>query len=350
MMRDLPLCLTLEALGTYTIVPAPRTPIASRTAFRAPLRPVPALATVTLNPAVDKNTSIDRVIADDKLRCAPPSREPGGGGINVSRAVQRLGGAAQALYTSGGPTGAILEKLLSQESLSHRPVSIRDWTRENLIVSETSTGRQFRFGMPGPTLAAADVDAVLDALRAVEPTPAYVVASGSLPNGVPSDAYTAVAETAHALGARSVLDTSGAALREARAAGWYLLKPNLRELQQLAGRTLETEPKRVEAARGFIDQGWCDGIVLSMGAAGALLVTAEKALRVRSPTVPIESRVGAGDSMVGGLALALSRGQPLPDAVRFGVAAGAAAVMTPGTELCRRADTERLYKQLQADA
>lgn len=311
---------------------------------------MPALTTVTLNPAVDKNTSIDRVLADDKLRCAPPSREPGGGGINVSRAVQRLGGAAQALYPSGGPTGTILEDLLSQESLSHRPVPIDDWTRENLIVSEASTGRQFRFGMPGPTLAAADIDAVLDALRAVAPTPAYVVASGSLPNGVPPDTYAAVAETARALGARPILDTSGAALREARAAGWYLLKPNLRELQQLAGRALETDPERIKAARGFIDQGWCTSVVLSMGAAGALLVTAEETLRVRSPTVPIESRVGAGDSMVAGLVLALSRGRPLPDAMRFGVAAGAAAVMTPGTELCRRADTERLYTQLQSDA
>jgi 6-phosphofructokinase 2 len=167
---------------------------------------------------------------------------------------------------------------------------------------------------------------------------------------VPGDTYTAVAKTARALGARPILDTSGAALREARTAGWYLLKPNLRELQQLAGRALETDPERIEAARGFIDQGWCKGVVLSMGAAGALLVTAEKALHVRSPTVPIESRVGAGDSMVGGLVLALSRGRPLPDAVRFGVAAGAAAVMTPGTELCRRADTERLYEQMRPGA
>ena len=304
------------------------------------------IVTLTLNPAVDKNTSIDRVVAEDKLRCNAPSREPGGGGINVSRVVRRLGGASRALYTSGGPPGEMLGGLLADEGLDHRPLPVTDWTRENLIVSEISTGRQFRFGMPGPTLTAAEVEAGLEALRTLDPAPEYLVASGSLPPGVPSDTYTAVAKTARALGARPILDTSGAALREARAAGWYLLKPNLRELQQLAGRTLETDPERIEAARGFIKQGWCEGIVLSMGAAGALLVTAEETLHVRSPTVPIESRVGAGDSMVGGLVLALSRGWPLPDAVRFGVAAGAAAVMTPGTELCRRTDTERLYEQL----
>lgn len=308
------------------------------------------IVTLTLNPAIDKNTSVNRVVAEDKLRCNAPSREPGGGGINVSRVVRRLGGASRALYTSGGPTGEMLGSLLADEGLDHRPLPVEEWTRENLIVSEISTGRQFRFGMPGPTLTAAEVEACLEALRALDPAPQYLVASGSLPPGVPSDTYTAVAETARALGARPILDTSGAALHGARAAGWYLLKPNLRELQQLAGRTLETDPERIEAARGFIDQGWCKGIVLSMGAAGALLVTAEATLHVRSPTVPIESRVGAGDSMVGGLVLALSRGWPLPDALRFGVAAGAAAVMTPGTELCRRADTERLYEQMRPGA
>ncbi len=305
------------------------------------------IATLTLNPAVDKNTSVDRVVAEDKLRCAAPSREPGGGGINVSRVVQRLGGAPKALYTAGGPTGAMLEGLLDKEGLDHHPLPVDDWTRENLIVSETSTDRQFRFGMPGPTLTADALQDTLAALRALDPAPDHLVASGSLPPGVPDNAYTAVAEAAHDLGARPILDTSGPALRAARAAGWYLLKPNLRELEQLAGRALDTDPERIGAARDFMERGWCEVVVLSMGAAGALLITPERALHVRSPTVPIESRVGAGDSMVGGLTLALDRGWDLADAVRFGVAAGAAAVMTPGTELCRRDDTERLYAQLK---
>jgi 6-phosphofructokinase 2 len=164
---------------------------------------------------------------------------------------------------------------------------------------------------------------------------------------VPDDTYAAVAEAAHALGARPILDTSGAALRRAMDAGWYLLKPNLRELEQLAERPLDSEPEQRDAARGFIEQGWCEVVVLSMGAAGALLITADRTEHVRSPTVPIRSRVGAGDSMVAGLALALARDLNLHDAVRFGVAAGAAAVTTPGTELCHRSDTERLFEQLK---
>ena len=162
---------------------------------------MPSIATLTLNPAIDKNTNIDRVVAEDKLRCEAPTREPGGGGINVSRVVHRLGGSSTAVYTSGGPTGTILESLLDDEALSHTPVSTADWTRENLIVSETSTDRQYRFGMPGPELTAGELGTCLDALRTLDPSPDYLGASGSLPPGVPEDTYARVAEAAHALGA-----------------------------------------------------------------------------------------------------------------------------------------------------
>lgn len=304
------------------------------------------VVTLTMNPAIDKNTSVDRVVAEDKLRCEAPRREPGGGGINVARVIRRLGGTSQATYTAGGPPGDILQSLLDEEELSHTAIPINQWTRENLIVYETSTDRQFRFGMPGPEMSKEELDRCLHALQDLTPAPDYLVASGSLPPGIPDDTYARVAETARSFGARPILDTSGSALKQAVQSGWYLLKPNLRELEQLAGTTLKTEAQRIEAARDFIDQGWCKVVVLSMGASGALLVTADRAEHIHSPTVPIESRVGAGDSMVGGLTLALDRGWDLIDAVRFGVAAGAAAVMTPGTELCRRDDTEELFETM----
>lgn len=311
-----------------------------------PFPAMAAIATLTLNPAIDKTARVDRVVADDKLRCEAPSREPGGGGINVARVVDRLGGTARALYTSGELTGTMLEGLLDEEAITHTPVPVSDWTRENVIVSETTTDRQYRFGMPGPELTEAELDACLDALRALDPSPEYVVASGSLPPGVPEAVYARVAETAQALGARAVLDTSGAALQTAVDAGWYLLKPNLRELGQLSDAPLKTDAERIDAARSFIDRQWCEVVVISMGASGALLVTGGRAERIHSPTVPIESRVGAGDSMVGGLTVSLARGWDVESSVRFGVAAGAAAVMTPGTELCRRSDVEELFDQM----
>ena len=308
---------------------------------------MPAIATLTLNPAIDKSTSVDQVVADDKLRCESPTREAGGGGLNVARVIDRLGGAAHAVYTSGGLTGQMLEGLLDDESLTHTPVPTADWTRENMIVTETSTNRQYRFGMPGPEMSTAELDDSLDAIRTLAPTPDYIVASGSLAPGLPDDAYTAIAELARQIDARAILDTSGPALKRAVDAGWYLLKPNLRELEQMADAELTTDPERIDAARDLIDRGWCTVLAVSMGAAGALFVSADRTAFIRSPTVPIRSRVGAGDSMVGGLTVALARGDDPETAVRYGVAAGAAAVMTPGTELCHRDDVNTLFEQIR---
>ena len=307
------------------------------------------IATLTLNPAIDKSTSVDQVVADDKLRCESPTREAGGGGLNVARVIDRLGGSAQAVYTSGGLTGQMLEELLDNEALTHTPVSTTDWTRENMIVTETSTNRQYRFGMPGPEMTAAELDECLDAIRTLDPTPDHIVASGSLPPGLPDDTYRAVADLAREIDARAILDTSGAALKRAVDAGWYLLKPNLRELEQMAGAELTTDPERIDAARALIDRGWGEVLAVSMGAAGALFVSADRTAFIRSPTVPIRSRVGAGDSMVAGLTWALARGDAPETAVRVGVAAGAAAVMTPGTELCHRDDVETLFEQIRGE-
>ena len=304
------------------------------------------IVTLTMNPAIDKNTEVDQVVPEHKLRCARARREPGGGGINVARVIQRLGGPATALYAAGGLTGEILQRLLDEEGLAHRPLPIEAWTRENLIVLETHSGQQFRFGMPGPALEEAEWRQCLEALAGLDPAPDYLAASGSLPPGVPRDFYGRVARTMRDRGTRVIVDTSGEALREAAQGGVYLLKPNVRELQQLTGLALENEAEQKAAARQFIKEGRCEAIVLSLGAAGALLITAEESEHIRTPVVPIRSKVGAGDSMVGGIVLGLARDLELRTAVRFGVAAGSAAVMTPGTELCRREDTERLFEEM----
>lgn len=305
-----------------------------------------SIVTLTVNPAIDKNSTVDLVVAEEKLSCTRPTREPGGGGLNVSRAIHRLEGRSTAFYTAGGPLGDILQSLLSQEGVDHHPIDTAEWTRENLVILEKRSGRQFRFGMPGPKLSESVWRRCLDSLRDADSPPAFIVASGSLSEGVPPDFYTKVGEVAREVGARYVLDTSGDALKNGLGAGAFLIKPNLRELQQLAGEDLNTEIAQEEAAREFIDRQMCEVVVLSLGAAGVLLVTADGCERLRAPTVPIRSKVGAGDSTVAGIVLSLERSLPLRDAVLYGVAAGAAAVMTPGTELCRRDDTDRLYELL----
>jgi 6-phosphofructokinase 2 len=313
-------------------------------------RPMDRIVTLTVNPTIDVNTSVDRVVSERKLRCARPRHEPGGGGINVSRAIARLGGSSVALYLAGGPPGDLLDMLLEQEGLPRRALRVDDWTRENVIVDDESTSEQYRFGMPGPVVRQHEWEACLSAVARMDPAPTYLVASGSLPPGMPDDFYGRLAREATSRGIRVIVDTSGDALRAALEAGAFLFKPNMRELQDLVGEPLSTDQDLARAARQFVDEGRCEALVLSLGAGGALLVTAEVTEHIRTPTVPIRSKVGAGDSMVAGLTLALARGLPVPDAVRFGVAAGAAAVMTPGTELCRREDTERLAAEMTAPA
>ena len=307
------------------------------------------IVTLTVNPTIDTSTSVPHVMTDRKLRCQAPQHEPGGGGINVSRAIRKLGGTALTIYPVGGPTGQRLQQLLEAEGLSLQAVPINDWTRENFMVLEEATGRQYRFVMPGPTLQGEEWQHCLDLIAGVRPAPAYIVASGSLAPGIPQDFYARVARLGRSLGARVIVDTPGEALREAVRAGVYLVKPNLPELHALAGRELPDEAAQEAAALALVHLGHTEAVVLSMSAAGALLVTAEGCTRLRAPTVPIVSRVGAGDSMVAGLVLGLSRGLPLRQAVLFGIAAGTAAVMTPGTQLCRREDTERLYARMQEE-
>jgi 6-phosphofructokinase 2 len=308
------------------------------------------IVTLTLNPTIDKSAGIDRVVPERKLRCTSQRHDPGGGGINVSRAIHKLGGASLAIYTSGGPPGDLLRTLLDREEITHRAIPIEEWTRENVIIYESSTDQQFRFGMPGPKLKEAEWERCLEAISGLDQKPDYIVVSGSLPPGVPNIFYARVAALAKNLDARMVLDTSGEGLRPALREGVFLVKPNLRELSDLAGKEIENESDQEETAREMISHGDAEAIVISRGAGGALVVWADGAEHLRAPTVHIQSKVGAGDSMVGGLVLSLARGESLLNAARFGVAAGAAAVKTPGTELCRREDTEALYKQMLSRA
>lgn len=305
------------------------------------------IITLTMNPAIDKSTGVAQVIVERKLYCNHPRFEPGGGGVNVSRAIRKLGGDSTAFFPCGGPTGEYLQKLLQQEGLTCRPIPAKGWTRENLVVLEESSGLQYRFGMPGAPLDDNEWRGCLEALVTIDRKPDYIVASGSLPPGVPDNFYARVALIGTELGARVIVDTSGDPLRQALQEGVYLIKPNIRELGELVGKELVDEASQRQIAMEMVGSGQCTVVALSLGAGGVLLATADGCQRLQTPLVPIVSKVGAGDSMVAGIVLSLARGMEVRDAVRFGVAAGAAAVMTPGSELCRREDAVRLYEQLK---
>jgi 6-phosphofructokinase 2 len=307
---------------------------------------VTAIVTLTMNPALDIATSTQRVEPAHKLRCTAPRYDPGGGGINVARAVHALGGEAVAVFPAGGAAGEMIRFLLDREGVAYDAVAIAGFTRESLAVEECQSGKQYRFILPGPEITERDQQRCLDQLALRASGADYIVASGSLPLGVPEDFYAQVVALARSLGKRLVLDTSGAALKQA-SGGIYLLKPSLRELQDLVGWEIRTECQQERAARDVIDEGRSEIVIVSLGEEGALLATAERTERF--PAIPVEAQgsVGAGDSMLAGIVLGLTRGLPLHDAVRFGMAAGTAALFGFGTELCRRTDVERLYAGLR---
>lgn len=307
---------------------------------------MPAICTLTLNPALDIATATDRVTATHKLRCTTARYDPGGGGINVARVVCTLGGNATAVYTAGGPVGHSLQGLLDAAGIPQRVVPIEGETRVSFTVDERASNDQFRFVFPGPRLSTNEQERCLEAVMNLDPPPQFLIASGSLPPGVPADFYARVARLAKDLNARFFLDTSGDALRETERESVYLVKPNLRELSEFVGKELESQEEQIAAGRQMIDEGRAEIVVLSLGADGALLVTAREAEHFPALDVPIRSAVGAGDSMLGGIVYSLSRGHAIRDAVRYGMAAGAAALMTEGTELNRREDTERLYQSM----
>ncbi|MBV8186518.1 MAG: 1-phosphofructokinase family hexose kinase [Alphaproteobacteria bacterium] len=301
-----------------------------------------AVVTLTMNPALDIATVTDRVVPMHKLRCGAPRYDPGGGGINVARVVCALGGDALAIFPAGGAAGEMIRHLLHEAGVAHEAVQIAGFTRESLAVEERGTGDQYRFILPGPEIGAADQQRCLDRLAAALPAARYVVASGSLPTGVPEDFYARVARLAQRHEKPLLLDTSGPALKAVGTAV-YLLKPSLRELEQLVGRQITSEQDEEQAVRDVIAQERAENVVLSLGAKGALLATRNGSERISAIPVAAKSTVGAGDSMMGGIVVALSRGFALHEAVRFGVAAGAAALLGRGTQLCRGDDVERMY-------
>ncbi|MDQ7024252.1 MAG: 1-phosphofructokinase family hexose kinase [Anaerolineae bacterium] len=305
---------------------------------------MPDIVTLTVNPTIDKSTSVDSVASEVKMRCAMPTFDPGGGGLNVSRAIKKLGGTSTAIYTAGGGTGAMLTTLLQQEAINTLPIAIADRTRENLTVYEESTGLQYRFGMPGPNVTESEWQGCLDAVLAAEAD--YIVASGSLAPRMPQDFYMQLAERVKPTKSHLIVDTSNEALEACARAGVFLLKPNLRELEILSGQKFSSEDRLIEITQDLIKSGMTEVFVISMGASGALFITADEAVKMRPPVVPIRSKVGAGDSMVGGIVWALAEGHSLHDAVRYGIAAGSAAVMTRGTELCRKDDVFNIYDRI----
>jgi len=307
------------------------------------------IVTVTMNPAIDRILRIAHVTPDRKLRCSSSRRDAGGGGVNVTRGIHTLGGDSLAIYTYGGYTGGMYREILDAEGLPNLPIAIKGLTREHIMVLETSTGRDYRFGEDGPVISHDEAALCLRTIADYRPAPDYLVLSGSLPPGVGDEFY---AQIIRSVGDRTrvIVDTTASALKPTLAEGVFLIKPNAAELSELAGHPVEGRQEIAAVSRELVAEGKVEVVVASLGAGGAVLVSKDLTVRVPAPAVRVESKVGAGDSMVAGVVLALDRGESLLNAVRFGTAAGAAAVMDAETGLGSRRNAERLYAEILAEA
>lgn len=304
------------------------------------------IVTVTMNPAIDKSTTLDKMIPEKKMRCAEPTIEAGGGGINVSKAINELGGMSQAVFTAGGDTGKLLQQIMANLQIKSSVIEVKAATRENFTATEQLTNAQYRFVMPGGRLSAREIEKCLLAVSSLQPFPSIIVASGSLPAGAPDNFFARLAAISKKGGAKFIVDTSGIPLQLAAREGVYLLKPNLAELCSLAGREYLQLDEVVITSREIIRKGLCEVLVVSMGAAGAMLITKDLYKRFPAPIVKKLSTVGAGDSMVAGMVWMLMQNKPLMEVVRFGVACGTAATMNAGTQLFNKSDAIKLYNSL----
>lgn len=292
------------------------------------------VVTLTMNPALDVSTDAPTVSRGEKIRCGPTVLDPGGGGVNVSRVIDRLGEPTRAVYLTGGLAGGVYDRLVEQEGLPSLRIPIVGDMRESFTVTETSTGGQFRFVLSGPVVTADEVQVVVDTLDAKLAPGDWLVASGSLPPGVPEDFYGRLAARYAAKDIRVIVDTAPPWLAPAISDGVYLVKPSRHELEEYLGEVLPDLDRQVTGARQMLNESGATLVALSLGSEGAVLVSGDAAWHSVAPGIIPVSTVGAGDSFVAGIVAALHAGKPLNEALADGVAAGSATAQTPGTTLC----------------
>ncbi|RTL57346.1 MAG: 1-phosphofructokinase family hexose kinase [Sphingobacteriales bacterium] len=303
------------------------------------------ILSVTLNPCIDKSSKVEKIKPDSKLRCSEVVNEPGGGGINVSKALQKLETPSVALFPAGGHNGNMLCSLLKEQSILFHAVDTKVETRENWVVLEESLNNQYRFTFPGKAVQEETIITLIDHIRSFSPS--YVVASGSLPPGLPDHFYGLIVKTAKSVGAKTIVDTSGAALQALKNKGAYLIKPNISELCKMLEVDHLEKDEIVTACRQAINDGYAELIAVSMGAEGAWLISEEESYYAAAPDVPKKSTVGAGDSMVAGMTYMLQQNRSINEVISFGVACGSAATMNEGTQLFKREDAMHLYELIR---
>jgi len=306
------------------------------------------IATVTLNPSLDKTVTVHGLTIEEANRWTTFRRDPGGKGINVSRVIHELGGDTIAYSFSSGVDGQIMKKLLRRKKVPFDFVSIRQPIRSNFIITDLKTHHQTRIDAPGPHISAAELQRLKDKIRKTEPKPDFIVFAGSIPPGIPDDIYRELIAEAKFQGIKTALDSDGIWLMEGVKAKPYLIKPNVHETEELLGAELKDEQAIIRAVRCFLEQS-IEVAVISRGRDGLIAGTKGEIVKAVPPEVKTRSTVGAGDSALAGLVLKLSQGATLEETCRLAIATGTATTLTPGTHLCRRSDVEKLLPLVKVE-
>ena len=306
------------------------------------------ILTITLNPAVDETLTVHQLQLGETNRIKETDIDPGGKGLNVARVVKRLGRPCVAAMLLGGETGHFIRNRLEREAVDIAAVEIPEATRVNISVLDESTGVQTNLNHEGPQVTAAELHALEARIEEWLPETVVMAIGGSLPPGAPVDAYAHLIEWVRKDDVRTILDASGDALVEGVKARPYMIKPNVREAEKLLGRKLATDSDIAQAGRELV-AGGIEIAVISMGSRGCIAVSEDGAWKVISPEVRAETTIGAGDSLVAGLAIGTFEHSSLADSLALGTAAAAATVMTHGTELCRVDDVQALLPRVKVE-
>lgn len=305
------------------------------------------IITLTVNPALDKSAKVASLIPAQKLKCHSIQYQPGGGGINISRMLKRLGTETSCIVTSGGDTGKFLTDLLIKETILPEIIPVKSWTRENLSVVDTQSGLQYRFGMPGNKLSKLELEAIKNLLKEKVDSQDILVLSGSLAEKMPVDYYAQLIKYLSDKNIKIVIDTSGSALKEALEENVYLMKPNQRELAQLAGKEFLSSAEQESFAIELIKSKKAEYVVVSLGARGAFIASSEGIFYKSTPSVKVKSTIGAGDSMVAGLIYGIQQGFSPENMLKWGVICGVATTMSEGTGLATKENIDKVLELMK---
>ncbi|QNK77903.1 MULTISPECIES: 1-phosphofructokinase family hexose kinase [Winogradskyella] len=305
------------------------------------------IITLTLNPALDKSATINHLVPEQKLKCHAIEFQAGGGGVNISRVLHTLGVKNNCMFTYGGDTGKTLKGLLDAEHLECTPIPVAAWTRENLAVVDAKTELQYRFGMPGKGLSPTEIETLKSTINQSVTEDTIFVMSGSIPDAMAADFYIQLRDSLTAKNVKIIIDTSGEALKASLKKPVFLMKPNQGELAQLAGKDFLTKPEQEAFAMQLIHNQQAEYVVVSLGARGAFLASADGIYYQNTPSVKVKSTIGAGDSMVAGLIYAIAQGLPSKAILKWGVICGVATTMTGGTNLASKENIQKVIDLLE---